>query len=74
MAAALTTITNVSNQLVPILVDDIDLSDANSASDIAAAVAEQMSIQPGAQLVIETRRVDLGQLEQLRSKRLISYT
>lgn len=72
--ASLTTITNVSVQIVPILVNDIASSIASASSDIAANVSRQISIAPGADLTVETRRVDLGQLKELAQKRLISYT
>ena len=73
MAVSLTTISNISNQLVPILVNAIDLDKANDLSDVAADKANQMSIPPGSQVRIETQRVDLGQLERLRTFGLISY-
>jgi len=71
---ATTTITNTSNQIIPILVGSTTLAKADPASDLTALLAEQTSIAPGAQLTIETSRVDLGQLEQLRRKRLITFT
>lgn len=74
MATALTTITNISKQAVPVLVNEITLSSANANSDIAAATASQMSIPPGSQVSLETRRLDLGQLEQLRRLGLITFT
>lgn len=73
MAVSLTTISNISNQLVPILVNAIDLDKANDLSDVDADKANQMSIPPGSQVRIETQRVDLGQLERLRTFGLISY-
>ncbi len=74
MAAALTTITNTSKQIVPILVNAIASDKANANSDIAANVAQQMQIAPGAETTIETKRIDLGQLDQLRRKGLLTYT
>jgi hypothetical protein len=74
MAAALTTITNLSKQTVPILINEIALDKANSASGVPPAQASQMHIAPGAQVTIETKRVDVGQLEQLRRKNLLSFT
>lgn len=71
---ATTTITNTSNQVIPILVGSTTLAKADSSSSIAPLIAEQTRIAPGAQLVIETSRVDLGQLEQLRRKSLITFT
>ena len=74
MATALTTITNISKQVVPILVNEISLSTANSLSNITPATASQMAIPPGAQVTLETQRLDQGQLEQLRRLRLITFT
>ncbi len=73
MATSLTTITNISRQTVPILVNNIDSSDSSAGSDIPAARAEQMQITPGAEFSIESRRVDSAQLEQLRRLRLITF-
>ena len=72
--AAVITITNISKQVIPILVNEIATSDASSTSDIAPSVAQQMQIAAGAQVTIETIRVDVGQLDQLRRKKLISYS
>lgn len=73
MAASLTTITNVSNQVIPILVNRISLDKANSSSDLAANQARQLSIPPGAQIKIETQRLDLGQLDRLQNLKVITY-
>ena len=74
MAAALTTITNISKQTIPILVNEIARDKANAESDVPPATAQQMFISPGSPLTIETKRVDLGQLEQLRRKGLLTFT
>jgi len=74
MATSTTTITNISNQVIPILVSSIAQVDASASSNLGPLVAEQVAIAAGAQLVIESARTDVGQLEQLRRKRLISYT
>jgi len=74
MAVGITTITNVSKQVVPILVNAISASDASSSSNIPAGKAEQMQIAPNSEFSIETRRIDLGQLEQLKRAGLIIYT
>ena len=73
-AAAVTTITNVSKQAIPILVNAIVSTLANDASTIAASAANQLTIAPGAQVVIETQRIDLALLDQLRRKNLITYS
>ena len=71
---ATTTITNTSNQIIPVLVGSTTLAKADPASSISPTRSEQTTIAPGAQLVIETVRVDIGQLEQLRRKNLITFT
>jgi hypothetical protein len=73
MASNLTTVTNKSQQVVPILINEVSLANANAGSDIAATRAEQMSIPPGSEVEIETSRVDVGQLEQLQRLGLISF-
>jgi len=73
MATRVTTITNISTQTIPILLNAIDLDKAAATSDIDPTRAEQLSIAPGAELVIETQRIDIGQLEQLQRKNLITF-
>ena len=73
MASNLTTVTNKSKQTVPILINEISLANANASSDIVPAKAEQMHISPGAEVEIETTRIDVGQLEQLQTLGLISF-
>lgn len=72
-AANLTTITNISKQVVPILVGSVPLNFSNASSDITSRNASQMQIAPGAEFSVETRRVDLAQLDQLRRLNLITY-
>lgn len=74
MATAITTITNISQQVVPILVNEILASKASTSSDVASNVANQMQIAPGSQVTIETQRLDTGQLERLRGMKLITFT
>jgi hypothetical protein len=74
VAATLKSITNISKQAVPILVDDIDLTSAHASSSLDPTDARQVQIPPGAVLNIEENRIDIAQLEQLRRKGLISFT
>lgn len=73
MATATTTITNISNQVVPILIDSITSADAAANSTIPASRSQQLQISAGSKIVIETQRVSLGQLEQLRRMNVIIY-
>lgn len=73
MATRLTTITNISNQTIPILVNAILATKASANSDIEPAKAESMQIPPGAQVKIETQRIDTAQLEQMQRKGLITF-
>lgn len=73
MATQLVSITNKSNQVVPILLNSIELDKANSLSDIRASDSRQLSIPPGAELEVEAQRVDRAQLEQLQNLSLISF-
>jgi hypothetical protein len=74
MATDMIVISNTSRQGIPILINAIDSADANENSDIVASLASQLTIPVGAQLNIERQRVDVGQLDQLRRKKLISYS
>lgn len=71
--ANLTTITNVSRQSIPILVNNISSASANVNSDLAINVTNQTFIAPGAQLTIETLRIDEAQLQQLAKLKLLTY-
>lgn len=73
MATNLTSITNVSKQTVPILIDAISLATANVNSDLAPSRAEQMAIPPGSEVELETSRIDVGQLEQLQRLGLLTF-
>jgi len=73
MASNLTTITNISNQIIPILVNSIGPASANENSDLRSQVSNQTSIVPGAQITLETLRLDLAQLQQLGRKKLITF-
>lgn len=73
MASNITTITNVSRQLVPILVNSINATSSQAGSDLIAAKSEQTFIQPGAEINVESNRVDLAQLEQMRRNGLIRF-
>lgn len=73
MATALTTITNITQQAVPILVNAIALDKANNLSDLSYDTASQLTIAPGAQVTIETQRLDVGQLDRLRTLKVITY-
>jgi len=70
---ALTSITNISKQVVPILVNDIAIDIADAGSDIPPTRAQQMQIAPGAEVEIESSRVDLAQLEQLQRLKLLTF-
>jgi hypothetical protein len=71
---ALTTITNVSKQSLPIIVNSIVATNADTGSDIAASIDKQVLLAPGRELNVETSRLDLAQLDKLRNYNLIVYT
>ena len=58
---------------MPILVDTVAVDGSNVNSDIDRRVTNQTGIAPGAQLTVETARIDEGQLDQLRRLKLINY-
>jgi hypothetical protein len=69
----LVTITNVSNQVIPVLVNSTTLGNSNAQSDIEYFKSQSTAIAPGAELNVERERVDLAQLEQLRRLGTISF-
>ena len=74
MAASLTTITNTSKQIIPILVGSIAAVIANENATIPAQEARQLQLFPGSQTIVETQRIDIGQLERLQNLRVITFT
>ena len=70
---ALTSITNVSNQVVPILIGTIPYDKAITGSDIPAAASQQLQLQPGSEVEVESNRLDLAQLESIQNKKLIRF-
>jgi hypothetical protein len=74
MATSLTTITNTSTQVIPILINSIDPGNVNANATIAAKEARQLQLPPGSETKIETQRIDNAQLERLQSLRVITFT
>ncbi len=74
MAANLVTISNVSKQTVPILVDSVVSTSAVAGSDLSSSTSGQLRIPPGEDLELEIARVDVAQLEQLQRLKLITFT
>jgi len=70
---SLTSITNVSSQTVPILLHNIPLESAIAGSSLPSHLAQQLSIAPGAEIEVESSRIDLAQLEQLQKLRLLTF-
>jgi len=71
--ANITTITNISNQSIPILVNSIGYASVNVNSDLKPEVTNQTFVTPGAQLSLETVRLDEAQLQQLSKLKLITF-
>jgi len=74
VSISVTTITNTSTQAIPVLVSATTSAKASASSNLAYSVERQISIAPGASLTVETSRLDLGQLDAIRKKNLISYS
>lgn len=74
MAISLTTITNTSKQVVPVLVSSTAMGKTNVSSDLRFDKTSQLSIAPGAQIAVETARLDLGQLQRLQNLSLIKFS
>jgi hypothetical protein len=72
MAVATVTVINKSPQVIKILYGTI--AKASSASTILYNKAGQLGISPGGSISIELDRVDLGQLDSLQKKNLITYS
>jgi hypothetical protein len=70
----LTCITNISLQVVPVMLSSIALSKADSGSSVAYNKDGALSIPPGQQIDVESSRLDDGQLVQLRTMNLITTT
>ncbi len=71
--ASLTTISNISQQTIPILINTITEANAAAASDVPATQSE-LRLAPRTEASIETIRTNVAQLEQLANRRLITYS
>lgn len=71
--AGLIVINNISDQGVPILLNDIERSKGNPDSAIKPQISSQNTIPAGAELRVERQRVDLAQLERLQQLNLITF-
>lgn len=71
MKISTTTISNTSTQIIKVLYSAI--ASDSSVSDIDAADSGELLLAPGGQVNIESSRLDLGQLDSLSRKNLISY-
>jgi hypothetical protein len=72
MATRLVNITNISNQIVPILYGTIDAAKSNSTVDYTKSGT--LIISPSTSIEIEKQRTDAGQLDQLKNKKIITVT
>lgn len=70
---SITTINNISNQVIQISYSRISTQKASANSDLAPSKSGQLIMQSGKSIRIETSRIDVGQLDQLRRKRVLSY-
>ena len=68
------TITNISNQTVQVSYSRIATAKASTNSELPPSKGGQLNIGSGKSIRLETSRIDIGQLDQLRRKRLLSYT
>lgn len=68
---ALVTISNVSNQTVPIICDTI--AEGANGNSFDASVAGLLNILPSKRVELDTERVSLGQLAKLANLGLIQY-
>lgn len=68
---SVTTISNISNQVVKLLYSKTAAS--NSATTVDYNTDGELAIQPGSSVKIESLRIDQGQLQKLASSKLISY-
>ena len=70
----ITSISNVSNQMVPIMLSKIALAKEETASDVNYNKEGALQIAPGAAVDVESVRLDDGQLINLKNLGLISTT
>ncbi len=60
-------ITNVSSQLIPIMINSIEAQKANSNSSVPPAREGVYQMTAGSQMTIELQRVSANQLERLQN-------
>jgi len=72
MAVPVTTISNISRQVIKILYQQGDA--LNAAGDVSYAYTGMLEIHPGKSVTIEAIRINLGQLKNLEAKNLIKIS
>ncbi len=71
--ANMTVLTNVSRQTIRLLVEKIDSRDAAANSDLSSDITGIISVGAGKTLTIETERLDVGQLDNLRNSAIAKF-
>jgi hypothetical protein len=68
----ITCISNVSNQMIPVILSKIALAKKETSSNVDYYREGMLQIAPGAAVDVESTRLDDGQLIQLKNMGLIS--
>ncbi len=72
--ATLIRITNISPQLITIIINKIDPQKANTNSNVPANQEGVYQMVAGSTIQVELQRVNFGQLNQLQNLGQIKYT
>tara|TARA_R110000765_G_scaffold42191_3_gene89369 strand:+ start:450 stop:683 length:234 start_codon:yes stop_codon:yes gene_type:complete len=70
----ITSVSNISNQVVPIMLSKIALAKKETTSEVNYNKEGALQIAPGAAIDVESVRLDDGQLINLKNLGLISTT
>lgn len=73
-ATTLVRITNTSSQLIPIMINSIDASKANTQSSVPSIKEGVYQMVSGSEISIELQRISVSQLNQLQNLGQIKYS
>ena len=73
-ATTLITITNISSQLITIMINSIDASKSNTNSSVSFTKQGVYQMIAGSEITIELQRVSVSQLSQLQNMGQIKYS
>ena len=73
-ATTLVRITNVSSQLITIMINSIDVNKSNTNSSVQPAMEGVYQMVSGSEITVELQRISVSQLSRLQNLGQIKYS